>query len=285
VRTHSRIVAAGVAAALALGLAAAPATAADQATDSAASPAAAATFSKVSISGLKKKVNLPKSGTRTVKFTVNISGTASDGGVTDVNGDGFAVDYKAHDASFAGAKVVSVKSNVHKKTRTVPRVNSPVKVSTGKNSFSLAVHSYTSPGLYEVRVPITQNDWTGTTRVSVTKVAKLRFELLATGAVSKASTTYYAPSWKPGKTATFTVTAPVYLKGAKATIFYKKSGAKKFTKVKSAKFKAKSTAYRSTAKIKTKALSKSGKFYIKVSAVKWAKGYKTKTDKIVVRKR
>lgn len=290
VRLHTRIVGAVSAVALTLGtavVASAPAHASTD-TDAAAhatTPASSARFDGVSISGLKKKQKLPvKNGrTRTVNFTVNITGSPSDGGVTDINGDGLSIDYKVHDADFKGASIVSLKSRVKKKARTLPRLNVPTTVSPGANTFSIGLHNYVSPGRYEVRIPITQNNWTDSPRVSTTKVATFRINVQAPKKLSRNRTSYYAPSWRTGAAAKFTINAPSYKRGAKVTLFYRTANGKKFTKIASKKLKAKGTSSIATAKINTKKLRPGHRFYFKVSKNKWAPGYKTKTDRVVRR--
>lgn len=289
-RLHSRIVGAVTAAALTLGTAvvAAPATAATEpATGPSAtsSPASSARFDGVSISGLKKKQKMPKKSgkTRTVNFTVNIAGTPSDGGISDVNGDGLAVDYRAHDVDFRSATVVPLKSRVKKKYRSAPRILYPSTVTTGANTYSLQISSYTSPGRYEVRIPITQNDWTTSPRVSTTKVATFVVNVRAPKKLSRSQTKYDVPGWRTGQAAKFTINAPAYKRGAKVTLFYRTAKGKKFTKIATKKLKVKGASSRATAKISTKKLRVGHRFYFKIAKDKWAPAYKTKTDRVVKR--
>ena len=292
-RLHSRIIGTVSVAALALGTAvaaSAPATAAPDAElgDTAtSSPASSARFDSVTISGLKKKHKLPvkvKAGqTRTVNFTVNITGSPSDASVNDVNGDGLAIDYKTYDAEFKGATVAPLKSRVKKKNRIAPRIDSPLTVATGANTFSIKTHPYTSPGRYEVRIPITQNDWTSRSRVSTTKVATFVINVVAPKKLSRSQTSYYAPSWRTGTAAKFTFNAPEYKRGAKVTLFRSTAKGKKFTKIASKKLKSKGTALRSTVKINTKQLRPGHRFYFKVAKNKWSPAYKTKTDRVIKR--
>src|SRR5690625_4951466 len=115
-RLPTRLTASFAAAALVAGagLVAAGPAAADGSTATAAvpsaSPAAAGRFDSLTISGLKKKNKLPKSGkTRNVKFTVNIAGSPSDDSSwEDINGDGLKIEYKAHDVDYSSAKVVKI---------------------------------------------------------------------------------------------------------------------------------------------------------------------------------
>jgi len=280
VRLHLRPTAALAAAALALGtglVAAGPATAENLST-----PSAAATFDSVSITGLKNKITVPKYGKyRTVSFTANITGTASDGGTTDVNGDGLSIDYKAYDADFYGPKIVNLKTKASSASDIF--VTAPQTVTTGANTFTFRISYSTAPGLYEVRLPITQNDWTTSPRVSTTKTATFRFKIFANKTVSKKMTSASAPSWRPGATAKFTVRAPAYQKGAKVTMFYKTAKAKKFTKVVAGKLKVKpkKSTYSSIVVLKTKKLRPGHKIYFTIGKTTWAPKYQTKKTKIV----
>lgn len=272
-RIPTRLTASLAATALALGaglVSAAPGAAESSSPAVSASPAAA--FDSLTISGLKKKHTLPKSGkTRTVTFTVNVAGAPS-------NED---VEYKPYDAEYSSAKVVQIKSKV--KSSSLPRLLSPATLDPGANAYQLQIPSYVAPGIYEVRIPVTQNDWTTGSRVPTTKTVTKRFQVHATKKISKKSTSFFAPSWRDGATAKFTFRAPEYQKGAKVTLYYKKASAKKYTKIVTKKLKVKKGAYNSQAILKTKKLYPGHKIYFKVGKTKWAPGYKTKAVKIVRR--
>ena len=173
---------------------------------------------------------------------------------------------------FYGAKIVNLKSKV--KSPYAPFVTSPSALATGANTYSFKLSYSTAPGLYELRVPVTQNDWTSGTRVSTTKVAKFRFQVLANKKVSKKVSYGDVKRFTLGKTGTFTLTAPTYQRGAKVTMYFKKKGSKSFTKVKTAKLKGKASAYKSTATFKTKAVQQTGTVQFRVAKVKWAPAYK-----------
>ncbi|MGP7961172.1 hypothetical protein ACTVCO_10250 [Sanguibacter sp. A247] len=253
----------------------------------ATAPAYAATtptFTGISVSGLKSSYTL-SSKAKEYAFTVSVSGTAADKSViTDDNGDGLMVLYKPYDSQFYGPKVKTVSSKI--KDASAPRISSyPNNVVTGANRYKLRISALTSPGVYEIAIPVTQQNWTTFPSTKVTKIVKKRVTVKAHPKLSLAATRYYAPSWRVGSTAKISFTAPAYQRGGKVTLYYKKKGAKKYTKVVSKTLVLKKGAYSSSAVLKTKKLTKSGRVYFKVSSVKYAKGYKTKTTSITVRRR
>lgn len=273
-RLPTRLTASLAATALVAGaglVAAAPATAQTQPAGEVAAVSPAADFSSLTISGLKKKQKLPKAGKiRKVKFTVNIAGAPADANI----------EYKNYDADFAGPRVVPIKSKV--KNPNKPRIVYPSTLAPGANTFTLEIPSYASPGSYELQIPVTQNDWSTNPRTVTTKVVKAKVNINATAKISRAATSYFAPSWKTGATAKITFQAPAYQKGAKVTLQYK-APKSKWKKVTTKKLKVKKGAYNATAVLKTKKLRPGHKIRFKVSKVKWAPAYKTKTDKIVRR--
>lgn len=246
--------------------------------------AATPTFTGLSVSGVKSSYML-SSKTKEYAFTVNVSGTAADSSVTtDDNGDGLSVLYKPYDSEFYGPKVRTLSSKI--KNATAPSISAyPNNIVTGANTYKLRVSAYTSPGVYELAIPVTQQNWTVSPHGKVTKIVKKKVTIKANPKLSLAQTSYYAPSWRVGKTATITFNAPAYQHGGKVTLYYKKKGAKKYTKIVTKSLVAKKGSYRATAVLKTKKLTKTGHVYFKVSSVKYAKGYKTKAQKITVKRR
>ncbi len=273
-RRGTTLLAAGVTAALSLSLVAAPATATDT------TPAATAVFSSLTVSGLKSSYTLPTKGERVVTFSVNIAGTVDDDGYEDLNGDGLGIDYRPYGLDFYGPKVKKVSTRV--KDPLTPRVWAPDDVANGANTYQLKLPYYAAPGRYEVSIPVVQRNWSTSPATDVQRVVKARFNVNANTKYSKSSTFVSAPSWKRGKTATFTIATPEYQRGGKVTLYWKKNGAKKYKKIKSATLKRSRTI--SKAVIKTKAVQGNGKIYFKVSGVKYAKGYKTGTYKITTRR-
>lgn len=250
--------------------------------------AAAATFTGVSISGLKSKYVTSTSSIpgRSYSFAVNVSGTADDDGYTDVNGDGVGAWYQSYDPKLVkGAHVVKVKARVSQVS--LPRIEAPSNVSTGKNTFKLVVNRYTTPGVYELRIPIVQRSYDTATRIYTDTVhyAKKRVTINASTKVSLEESTFRNYGWTVGKTATFYVTAPAYQHGAKVTLYYKKKGAKKYSKITSKTLKAKKGSYSAKAELNTKKLTKAGHLYFRVSGVTYAPGYKTPKAKVSVKRR
>lgn len=270
-RLHTRIVGAVSAVALTLGtavVASAPAHASTD-TDAAAhatTPASSARFDGVSISGLKKKLKQNGKG-RNVAFTLNIAGSA-----TDTSNVRYTV---------GTPEVVRLKSRIS--TGVDPYVSRNYEGLVGANPLRLTLLTSNAPGLYEIRIPVTQRDLSA--RTETTKTATKRFRLHATKKFSKSRTSIRPNTWIPGKTAAkFEISAPTYQKGAKVTMLYKKQGTKKFVKLGTKKLKLKKDAYSSTVKFSTKKLTKNGKVRFKFKKVKWAPGYAI-TGKVKVGRR
>lgn len=261
-RLHHRITAATATAALALSaafVAAAPATATatDSATSSSATAASTATFDGVSITGLKKKQK-QKGTVYEVAFNLRIAGSAPD--TSNVR------------YTVGTPEVVQLKSRV--KTGVAPYVSRNYEGAVGDNPLRLTILSTSAPGLYEVRIPVTQRDLT--TYAEVTKTATKRFQLHATKKYSKSKTYIYSNRWDSRTAAKFTINAPRYQRGAKVTMIYKKKGAKA-VKIGTKKLKAKKgeqNKYNSTVVFTTRKLGRSGKITFKFSKAKWAPKYK-----------
>lgn len=275
-RLHSRITGAVSVAALSLGTlvaTGAPAAAAPDVKPGApAAVSSAAAFDSVTISGWKKTAKLPKSTkTRRINFTVHIAGSPSSNDIR----------YRNYDANGNYPRVVPVKSKV--KDPTKPRILYPT-IDAGANTYTLEIPSYVSPGRYDVHIPVTQVDWTTSPQTITTKNVTARINISATKKISKQSTRISANTWRTGKAAKFSISAPAYQKGAKVSMLYKKKGTKKFVKLQSKKLKLKKGAYSSTVKFSTKALTKNGKLRFKFKKVKWAPGYAI-TGKVKVGRR
>ncbi|MBD9699974.1 hypothetical protein IGS67_10795 [Flavimobilis sp. GY10621] len=250
--------------------------------------AAPATFTGASISGLKSKyaTSTATYPGRSYSFTVDVAGSADDGSYTDITGDGVGAWYQTYDPkAVKGSHVVKVKTRVSQVS--LPRIENPSKVTTGKNTYKLVVNRYTTPGVYELRIPITQRSYDPATReyTDTVRYATKRVTINASTKVSFSDSSFRNYGWTVGKTATFYVTTPAYQHGAKVTLYYKKKGAKKYSKITSKTLKAKKGSYSARAELKTKKLTKAGHLYFKVSGVAYAPGYKTPKIKVTVKRR
>lgn len=249
--------------------------------------AASATFTGATISGLKSTYTPPTSKRTTfVKksyaFTLNITGTASDAtSYDDSNGDGLSVSYDDFDANFDGPSIKAVNTRV--KSPYLPRLDAPASLKNGANTFTITLPDYATPGVYEIKIPVRQHEFES--GLKTYKVATKRFTVKANTKNSLADTRISNYGWRVGKTATFYVTAPDYQKNATITLYYKKKGAKKYSKIVSKKLVVKKGSSVATTELKTKKLTKSGHIYFKVSGVSYASGYKTKAAKVTVTRR
>ena len=277
--TTPRIVAAVASAALLLTMSVAPA--------SAAAPTAG-TFNVTGTTASKIRTpTILKAGTtphREIKLSVNVSGTPSDVGYDDSNGDGATVGYSAYGGT-TYPKIVALRTK--EKRPSVPYLTSPTRMKSGSNTFRVHVGIYTTPGLYEARIPVTQTFYPAGkyTSTKTTRTVKVRFQVIANTKTSKTSTRAASSSWRKGKTATIRLSAPEYQQGARVAMYYKKKGAKNYAKLgtKKVTMQKKYGRYNSTAIFKTRKLTKSGTIIFKISSVKYAKGYKSRTVKVVVR--
>ena len=248
--------------------------------------AATPVFTSATITGLKSTYTAPKTSKSRVarksySFTLNVTGTASDASsYDDTTGDGLAVSYAARDANYDGPSIKAVKTLV--KNPYLPTLDSPTSLRSGANKFTVEMSEYVTPGVYEIRVPVRQS----VSRSSTTtyKVATKRFTIKANTTSSVAQTRVRNYGWRIGKTATFYVSAPAHQKGAKITLYYKKQGAKKYSKVVTKKLVVKKNSSSATTELKTKKLTKTGHIYFKVTGVKYAPAYKLKPIKITLKR-
>src|SRR5690606_2171224 len=157
-----------------------------------------------------------------------------------------------------------IKSKV--KHPSKPRIVSPSTLALRANTFTLEIPWFASPGSHELQIPVTQNDWRPNPRTVTTKVVKAKVNIDAAAKISRAATSYFAPSWKTGATAKITFQAPAYQKGAKVTLQYK-APKSKWKKVTTKKLKVKKDASNATAVLKTKKLRPGHKIRFKVSKV------------------
>ncbi|MBD9699973.1 hypothetical protein IGS67_10790 [Flavimobilis sp. GY10621] len=234
-------------------------------------PLAQATFTSLTISGLKSKYALSAKG-KEYKFVVNVTGTEADTSYTDTNGDGLKVRYTPYGDSPSYPSVTVVKSLV--KNPYKPSISYPYTLAAGKNVLVLKVSKYVSPGVYKITVPVKQTDSTTLPFVYTVKYVTKKVTINASPKLSTKATSLSAPSWKAGKTAKLTITAPEYQRGALVTLYVKKKGAKKYVKHTSGKLKVKFT--RSKVLLKGKNLRVGDKIYFKIAKAKYAPAYKTK---------
>ncbi len=233
----------------------------------AAAPANAVAFSNPVISGLKTKYVLPKS-TQKVNFSYKFVGEAE---TTDLYYGDYAADYTS-------AKITLVKSRVSASKASKPVLMGSYtysQVAPGANlGLYFNLNYYTTPGLYQVTVPVTKRTWNTTTNKydTVTRTTTAQFTIVGSTAVSRASTNYYL-SGKLGKKFTGRLITEDYYRGAKVTVYYKASGKKKYKKIATAKVNSSGTA---KIVVKKGKIKKKGKAYFKVSGVTYAPTYTTK---------
>ena len=173
------------------------------------------------------------------------------------------------------------------KSPNLPSVIAPdyTEMKSGANSDTLQVPYYVSPGRYKITFPVTQSETVGYQTIKTVRYATATVTLNAKASVTRAASSILNFGWTVGRTATFDVTLPEYQAGAKVTLYYKKKGAKKYSKIVSKKLVVKKGSYSAKAELKTKKLTKSGHIYFKVSGVSYASGYKTKAAKVTVTRR
>lgn len=248
-----------------------------------AAPAPGA-FSVPAFAGLKSSITLPKSGSKDVKFSITFTGTPSDNGYTDVNGDGAAVYYRLSSPSDSSWYKPKRVSSVDKTNVFAPSLYSPYSSNAAPGTtsgFYIRVYSTMTPGKYTFRVPVTQYQWASTgTSIVTTRWATKTINVKASTKYSKANTGASAPGWRTGGTAKITLRAPEYQTGAKVKGYYRANGSKKTKYIGKVKLK-KSKGY-AKGVIKTKKLTKSGKVWFKVGKVKFAAKYTTKKAKVTV---
>lgn len=227
-----------------------------------AEPAQAADFSAPTITGLASSYTLPKSSS-TITFAVTFGGAPADTNVS----------YSMSDESYNGPSITLLKSS--SKAANVSKLYVRQDFSYSDvlpgNSLGLSISTryYSTPGVYEVRVPIKQNDYSSGTRVTTVQWATAQFTLTGTAAVSK-SQTRGGISGYIGKKFTGSFTAPDYYKGARLTLTFKAKGAKKYVKVFSGKLNA--NGYTKIT-VKKGVIKKTGKTKYTVSGVTYAPSY------------
>lgn len=138
----------------------------------------------------------------------------------------------------------------------------------------LPIYSYTTPGVYRFTVQAIES--------GVATSSAYRDITVLAGTSYSRSHTSSSISGKVGRTrrTTFKVWAPRYQAGASAKVYYKFKGTKKYVKV--AQGRLNSTGY---AKMLTKKgkIRKAGYYYIKLSGVRYAGGYSSKSIKTYIR--
>jgi hypothetical protein len=214
-------------------------------------------------------------GGKTFKITATLSGPASDDGYIDKTGDGIGLWYSAQypDVKLVHSRVASPSKPY---VAHWDRPSSPVPGS--KLTATIRVTSSTSPGVYKISFPVKQFAKIGTEYVESVKTATAKFTVTANKKVSLSETGLASSSWRAGATAKLTLRAPEYQQGAKATLYVKKKGKKKY--VKHSTKKLREDGYRSSAKFKVKNLRKGDKLYFKIAKAKYAPAYKSKVAKV-----
>ncbi|NKX92942.1 hypothetical protein HF995_06570 [Sanguibacter hominis ATCC BAA-789] len=215
------------------------------------------------------------SGGKSFKITATFSGTASDGGYSDKNGDGVGLWYLA---SYPELKLVSSRVASPNKPYVVNVAKDSNPVPGSKITATIRVSASTSPGVYSVTFPVKQLAYVGSQYVESTKMATAKFTVYANKKVSVSETSLASSYWRAGQTAKLTLRAPDYQRGAKATLYVKKKGKKKY--VKHSTKKLREDGYRSSAKFSVKNLRKGDKLYFKVTKAKYAPAYKSTVAKV-----
>ena len=251
----------GVAAALALGLSVASPANAYLGTPTADFPSSTSTPSKYS--------------SRTVAGSVKFAGTAGNSNYR----------YYLFNSDYSMPRPKSVKRNKGVKAANVskPYLNSASGALTPnvKNSISLEVYKYTTPGKYRLSVPVTERVFTGAGYAVQTKTDKTEYFTVKGNATTSKSLTSYSGYSNSNRTFSMSVNAPDYQSGAKVTVYYKAKGASSYKRVHVSKLKASSYSSKASFKIKSKFnLRPGGRVFVKVGAVTYAPGFKTATAKI-----
>lgn len=133
-------------------------------------------------------------------FTVTVSGTPSDVGYGDSDGDGIGVKYSEHDEAAQATRFTAVK--VPDKSPTLPKRSGPsIDEREGANTLQIQVDANTSPGVYEVSVPVTQTVTTykpSFKQTTVTQSAKARSTVLSNAKVARSDTSVSVSSYQIG---------------------------------------------------------------------------------------
>lgn len=246
----------GVAAALALGLSIASPANAALGTPNADFPSSTTTPSGTS--------------PRVVTGTVSFSGT--------VNSN---YGYYLRDAAGYLPRPSIVKKNKGVKSANVvrPYLDSRGLMAPGvKNSVTVSVYRYTTPGKYRVAVPVSERaygSWTGT------KTDKTEYLTIRGNAKTSKSLTSFSGYSNRDRSFNMTVRAPDYQRGASIRVYYKKSGSSSYKKVATKSLKTSSYNSRASFKIsKSYKLRPGGSIYVKIGSVTYAPSYKTGSAKI-----
>lgn len=227
--------------------------------------AAAATFGNVKLTG-PTKTTLEKSKTKTVKFSLKFDGPTAAG--------------HSYYISNVTVKMVGKNKKLSSKYVWTPPYassNTSYPTPTSGATITLPIQNYKTPGKYRVSVSLTHR----VNNVNVTTVPLKRdITINANKSYSKSYTSFWG-SARSGKTFKGEITAPAYQAGAKATVYYKAKGKKKYKKVKTVTLKAKNGTY-AKAKVKISKkhkMHRGGTVYIKVKKASYAPAYKSKKFK------
>lgn len=125
------------------------------------------------------------SGGKTFKITATFSGTASDGGYTDTNGDGVGLWYLA---GYPELNLVSSRVASPNKPSVVDVAKDSNPVPGSKITAAIRVSASTSPGVYSVTFPVTQLASVDSQYVESSKTATAKFTVYANKKVSVSET-------------------------------------------------------------------------------------------------
>lgn len=204
--------------------------------------------------------------------TVTMTGPTSTVAATKTLEFSFTINGDADQWTKSLTTVSSRVSSTYRSTPGSPYVTTSPSVGTPAGLY-VPVYSFTTPGRYRVTVKALEG---GVATATGTK----DFTVLASTSYSRSmSSTSISGKVGPRYRTTFKLRAPRYQVGAKATVYYKFKGKKKYVKV--ATGKVNSTGY---AKMLTKKgkIRKAGRYYVKVGGVTYAGGYNTKAVKTYI---
>lgn len=184
----------------------------------------------------------------------------------------FTIDGDADQWTKSLTTVSSRVSSTYRNTPGTPYTTSTPSVGSPAGLY-VPISSSTTPGRYRLTVQALEGGVataTGTKDFTVVASTSYSRSMSSTSISGKVGARYRT---------TFKLFAPRYQVGAKATVYYKFKGKKKYVKV--ATGKVNSSGY---AKMLTKRgkVRKAGRYYVKVGAVTYAGGYNTKTVKTYI---
>lgn len=184
----------------------------------------------------------------------------------------FTADGDATGWTAAISTVSSRVSSTYRNTPGSPTTSGGVSLGVPATLY-VPISLYTTPGRYRLTTQATEG---GVPAATATR----DFTVLASTSYSR-SVSSTSISGKVGARyrTTFKVNAPRYQVGAKATVYYKFKGTKKYVKVATGKLNSSGYAKMLTKKGK---IRKAGRYYVKIGSVTYAGGYNTKTVKTYI---